>query len=377
MSVPKPGNEAGHDPREGPLDEPMRQRLASLQAEPSPLSAAARERVIAGAVRAGRRQLAVRRLAWGAAAASPLAAAAALWLGVPAPTEPPSPPSVPANPEPARACERWTAVPSAPLALGTQSLGALGVVALAAESEAHIGPTDRCRTELVLERGRVVVQADDLGGGELFVFAGEHAVRVTGTLFAVQRVDGSIEVEVVEGRVRVDESRDVAGGERLVAGEILALDPERARSLRAALAGSEVAPSAETSNEPFEPPEGASEEAFDPDRLARDAERAYRAGDLAGARASFRRAGARSEAALVRWARIELDAGHLDQAQVALDLHRRRHGRASLGAEAQFLRMELADARHDEASARAAAESLLERYPESPQARAARRRLVR
>ncbi len=122
--------------------------------------------------------------------------------------------------------------------------------------------------------------------------------------------------------------------------------------------------------------ETAPAERVDPVALAIAAERLYRSGELEAARAAFRRAGTSSESAALRWARLELDAGALDAARTALALHARRHRRGALGAEAAFLGLELAEARGDTAGARAAATAIIERYPGTPQARAAERRLA-
>src|SRR5688572_9230892 len=73
-----------------------------------------------------------------------------------------------------------------------------------------------CSTVLSLERGRVVVHARDLGGGELRVESGAGQVVVHGTVFAVERAGDRLEVEVAEGRVELiaGERIAIAAGKR-------------------------------------------------------------------------------------------------------------------------------------------------------------------
>lgn len=366
------------------LDERMRRRLSRLGDAAPHLDAPARARVVAQALAAHRRTTWLRRAA--VASAGVMAAAAVwAWMAVP----------------PAPRCASWDPVAlEGALGAGVSSLGARGLVGLSSDGAATIARREACLTEIALTSGRVAVRADDLGGGELSVRAGATTVRVTGTRFAVAAGE-RVEVAVSEGTVEVRTDGETT---RLSAGHALTVGgPERAidgwaERIDALLSGSEVveavpviepeaAPEVETvvAVEPVEPVEpagepavdhaGESEAPFDADAAALAAEGAWRRGDRDAARELFRRAAPVSEAACLRWARLELEAGALDRAETALQIHRRRHARGRMGAEAAYLGLELLEARHDEAGARAAAESIVARYPGTPQASAAARRL--
>jgi hypothetical protein len=148
-----------------------------------------------------------------------------------------------------RACARpldapsFTALPSGRRWL---DLGARARVVLDEGGEAELDATDPCHLELRLARGRVTVHAADLLGGEFRVRAAATDVVVHGTVFAVERTELDVSVEVDEGRVLVERTgRAVAplvrGGERLRvdplhAPVLLALTDSSRLQLRAALA---------------------------------------------------------------------------------------------------------------------------------------------
>jgi hypothetical protein len=373
------------------LDERFRSRLKRLaDAEPvGGLDEGARTRVIERARRQVERARRARWVGLGAAVIA-CAAAAALWFSIEPAEE--LAVAVATPPPPAARCAGWAPVAADALAgEGPWSLGARGAVIAQGEHRVRVGVNEPCHTEIILEAGTVVVRADDLGEGELEVVAGSQRVRVTGTLFSVERGDDALVVRVAEGHV------EVRGGTGLVAldagealtiaddsrGTVQALDAAALAALRSAFEPSipvgetETETESETESETEVARAGADEPALpiDPGALALQAEGLYRRGDLGAARDGFRRAGAASEAAALRWARLELDGGALDQVAAALALHTRRHRHGALGAEAAFLRLELAEARHDEDGVREAALAILERYPGTPQARAAERRL--
>lgn len=367
------------------LDEAMRARLRALRDDATPLDAQARERVVAAAVSAGRaRSRTWRWAAAGVAAAAMLAAAVTFpWQASrPDPTPPPSA---------ALACEAWDHVPSSAVSAGTlTSLGARGTLGLSIGGEAAVEASGPCATEIVLSRGTVAVQADDLGGGELSVRAGEVRVRVTGTRFSVGREPSSeaVHVAVVEGTVTVTRAGEpatavTAGGWWRWSAEAAStgpLDPPRAATLEALLspASSDDDEALWAPAPPDVPDEGAVDEdepALDPGALALAAEAHYRRGELAEARAAFRRAGRSSESVCLRWARLELEAGALDAAGDALALHARRHARGRMAAEAAYLELELLEARGDRAGARRVAERIVAEHPGTAQALAAARRL--
>ncbi len=105
------------------------------------------------------------------------------------------------------------------------------------------------------------------------------------------------------------------------------------------------------------------------------AEAARRSGDFARARELYRRAadgkGVTAEAAWVALARMELSLGH---AAAALDATRRRQerfGQGTLAPEALWIDVRTYRQTGDLARARELSTKLVERWPSSPQARAA------
>jgi hypothetical protein len=111
---------------------------------------------------------------------------------------------------------------AAPRADGSQlvDLGAVGQIVLEPGSEARLDAADPCRMQLQLTAGRASVHAANLFGGELTVRAGDTAVVVHGTTFAVERAADEILVDVESGEVSVERAgRAVAGlvrsGQRL------------------------------------------------------------------------------------------------------------------------------------------------------------------
>ena len=308
----------------------------------------------------------------------------------------------------------------------------LGSVAFAASmpgTSVHLEEASPCRTIIALDSGTVAVHAKDLGGGELRVRTSRGDVVVHGTIFAVTRDETSLAVEVVVGNVSVtdrDDTHSVTTGQRLLLSAVGAaqgpLGTERAASLRASLGvkavteaeappapavpetaspgvGSRVAvasprapspvahaeeskaarpsPVPEVTLEVDEPATAAPKTAPPPpqsDPLAM-AEQARRAGDYATARDLYRRAadgsGVTAEAAWVALARMELSLGHSAQARQATKQRQDRFGRGTLGPEALWIDVRSYRQSGDLTKARELANELVERWPSSPQARAA------
>lgn len=218
------------------------------------------------------------------------------------------------------------------------------------------------------------MHARDLGGGELLVRTAEADVVVRGTRFSVSRAGESTRVELEEERVAIvtggRERVRVRAGQavRIASGEVMrdeigAADaagpdaPSASGAVRASRRGPGPAPSA--------------------GELAARAARLEAAGDVAGARRLYRRAGAMSgydaQAALLALARLELRQGRHDDARAALAAHRRRFGATALSVEALALAVRVARARGSRDEARRIAGELIERYPGTPQAEQARR----
>jgi hypothetical protein len=260
----------------------------------------------------------------------------------------------------------------------------------------------------------VVVDAKDLGDGELIIAAGDSNVRVRGTLFGVSRERDALTVEVTSGVVEVasarsvrpqggDRTRDwrehrVGAGQRLLVSSVGVatgrLAAGRAAELERVLRGPKVIGLEALS--PVEPPTAAalprSEPGADratlslpttltdepsPSELLARAETLRRAGDYAGARALYRQvgstAGPTAEAAWLALARMELGLGDTVAARRATEERRRRFGRGTLGPEALWIDVRTHQQAGEAAKARQIAEELASRWPGSPQAAAARR----
>ncbi len=352
-------------------DDDLRGRLGALADEGAPrLDERARERVLATVEREGPALVRGPRVRWiGAALALAAAAAALLFVAVRATSPTASGP----------ACEGWLPATAA-LRAGRFDLGRRGLARV--EGEASLAAPDGCTTEVALERGRVDVRADDLGGGTLRVLAGDVTVEVWGTRFTVTRDADQVAVEVAEGHVvvRAPAEREIhlRVGERWSRGE-----PRAAVEPRPTPAEVEAAPIEPEAAPPVEePPATASEapaHAPRPDARAMlaEAERRWREGDRDGARAIFRRVGAGrgalAEAAWIRLARLELGGGEAARALEAARTQRRRFPASHLAAEALYLQADAARRAGDGAASAAAIRELREAHPDSPQARAAAR----
>jgi hypothetical protein len=315
----------------------------------------------------------------------------------------------------------------------TGSTGArldLGAVAFAVAppgTSVRLEEASACRTVIALDSGTVAVHAKDLGGGELRVRTTRGDVVVHGTIFAVTRDETSLAVEVVVGNVSVtdrDDSHSVTTGQRLLLSAVGAaegpLESGRADTVRTSLgllpddlreatsapalgrtrtvtapvvpqAGaprntpSSVARAEEPAKNPLPVPEvtleaeepvASSPRAPNPPRDPLTlAEEARRAGDYAQARELYRRAGegtgVTAEAALVALARMELSLGHAAAAREATKRRQERFGRGTLSPEALWIDVRSYRQSGDLSKARELANDLVDRWPSSPQARAA------
>lgn len=352
-------------------DDPLRAALATFSDGGAPrLDEAARARVLERVEREGP-ALVRRRPRWPWAAAA-LAAAAAVALLWPRGPEPPAPVAGPR-------CAQWRPAEAVPLN-GALDLGRRGRLRVDGEL-AVVAPTG-CTTQLELEAGRVDVEANDLGDGVLRVHAGDVFVEVRGTRFVVIREADHVAVEVTEGHVvvRAPGEREIhlRAGERWARGDRTAsARPAPAQRLEEVAPAPERAPappSARARPRPETPTRPAAEPApTDRERLV-EAERRWRAGEIAAARRIFQRVGAGrgalAEAAWIRLARLELSSGDPARARGAARTQRQRFGRSRLGAEALWIEIDASRRLGDDASVRAATDALRSRYPDSPQARA-------
>lgn len=397
------------------LDDHLQQRLGELADTQDPeLDVDARGRVVQTVGEQGpgivRRAQARRSAAYGAAFGLAVAAAVALFVqyrsgatnssGVAVEvaestaTEPQAKTAALPSPsaKPKRACESWADRSAAEVGFrpnGGQNELDLGHVAFARalpNSRVYLEEATRCRTVIALGSGRVSVHARDLGGGELVVRTGDTEVRVRGTIFAVDRASTDVTVDVLEGRVVVRRAEtkpvEVAAGRRLeldtelvaeshldivaeahLLDEVMPLVPEALVS--------EALETPRPSAPRKEAPTGNAED------LLRRAEALRQAGDIAGARQLYQQVGSGSgptaEAAWLALARMELANGNPAGARSATKQRSRRFGYGSLGPEALWISIRS----HRQAGKRNAAErtarQLIQRWPDSPQAKAARR----
>lgn len=111
------------------------------------------------------------------------------------------------------------------------------LVRLAPETSVKVARSDPAASELRLERGAVFVSVDPNRKGRRFsVLAGDRAIRVTGTIFSVERGTAGDSVSVFRGSVAVegpDGIRAVRLGERLAFGAAKVAvvgDDEKARA---------------------------------------------------------------------------------------------------------------------------------------------------
>lgn len=316
----------------------------------------------------------------------------------------------------ARACERWDFPMSPQLEVGRVELGRRGVVAVAEASELRVAKNERCELVIRMERGEILVHAQDLGGGTLVIETELGRVRVLGTIFEVSHREGAFGVSVVEGLVEVElptEQRKVEAGHRLVLsdGKLVAsaLGPDelaerRARLLREPSAMLEPdrevmadeapptivdeprrkakprvrrsvreSPAQDALGERVEideaPPMAESADAL----VARAAQ--LRAKQPEEAKTLYRRAGSMSgataEAAWLALARMELAAGNYEEAIEALDQRDRRFPRGGLVVEAAGIRLETYATSGERERARALAEQIIAQWPKSQQAKRA------
>ncbi|MBI4814893.1 MAG: FecR domain-containing protein [Deltaproteobacteria bacterium] len=313
-----------------------------------------------------------------------------------------------------RACEHW----SAPIATPAQNLLDLSGRALVQLSDGAVFRAKRlepCSIAFEVDSGRILVHAKDLGGGELLVSTPTGSVRVVGTIFSVEHSASKLVVEVGDGTVEVSVGEERAAlhrGERAIARKsVLVRDllADRGEALRRAIDAldrpgpppSSSAPLAEPRNagprignaepgaklvrkshspksiDPSAEARGHSVAELSADELVSRAAKRRQAGDLDGARSSYRSAGSMSgptaEAAWIALARLELSALRFDEALVALDERERRFPSGDFAVEAAWIGIQVDTAAHHEDRARQRAIELQRRWPASVQSDAAKR----
>ncbi len=262
--------------------------------------------------------------------------------------------------------------------------------------------TEPCVTRLALNEGTLTLEANDLGGGTLWIDTPHGQFRATGTFMRIVTLASSTTLHVGEGKVVM--SRGPQGGESIDAGQAVKIGREsvehftlsgedRAGLLRAfqppleavqefaspepAARGAQGARKPHHATKLREETQAQAQPAFSATALLIEAEGLWRKGDYEAARKGFRSAaqdkGATGEAAWVRLARLELAAGSTERALMALKARKSRMGAGALGAEALWLEVQALDHAGRGVDATHVAGTLLRDYPRSPQAAAARR----
>ncbi|MFI5308266.1 MAG: hypothetical protein ACHQ53_12975 [Polyangiales bacterium] len=379
------------------LDPELQRRLSAAAREPgSALDAQAQQRVLAAVVAEGARLARERRRARIATGVGAIALAAAALIGWFSRAErAPLPQSAPAI----AAC----GLPSgagAPSFVrgddGKQRLALHGYGLLVAEPSAELGVerAEACELTIDLSHGAVAGDLHSLRPARLRIRNALGEVVITGTRFSV-RADGAFEVVLLSGVVDVLDAkqpplqltpghvlRRSAAGQR---GSIAAASDDDGRALAELLAVGAPAATREP-NRAQAVDAGSPAQArathktpADSAALLAAAEAERRRGHLVQARALYAEAGSRAdgnaEVALLRWTRLELEAGDAAAAERVLARYRQRFAQARLDAEASWLEVRVLLQLGRSEEARGAARTLAQRFPATPQAAAARKLL--
>jgi len=363
----------------------LRGRLhAAACAEPAELDDAAHARIAAVLAAGALRRRRARRFRLLGAGSLGVAAAAAFALYRPAPQAIVAPQRVCALPTGGLVVERREGLVRLAIPGHGDLVGAEG-------AELTLIAAQPCVLHVAVRAGTVGVDVHDLNPGRLVLSTPHGDVNVRGTQFSVE-VAESLAVHLVSGAV------DIADGAQrfpLAAGHTLRhrraadvstsplSDGDRARvagvlSLRSAFSRAELSASQPAPVAADSPAKSASSRGRDFLALA---EGARQRGEERIARRYFEQAihapAADAEVALLRWARFELAVGRLKTARGLLVRHRRDFPRGVLGAEALWLATSIAEAEQRPSDARRSAAELVQKFPQAPQAEAARKLLAR
>jgi Tfp pilus assembly protein PilF len=281
----------------------------------------------------------------------------------------------------ARACESRKVLPGAAFVDGeagrTLDLGSVAFATATPGSQVTLEENAPCSTVIALKSGKIMVDARDLGGGELKVRAHGTDVLVKGTVFAVALAGDDVTVDVAEGRVVVnhksDKPRNVAAGIRVAFTPDLVvesvLEPAQAAELKSAVTADRAAPSSRAGDASKARAESAAQ-------LLSRADALRQAGQLDAARKLYREVGSSggptAEAAWLALARMELAAGNTQAAEGATTEREKRFGKGALDPEALWIAVRTQRQAGNEQAARSKAEELVRSWPSSPQAQAAR-----
>lgn len=388
------------DPSEN-LSQRLREQVAALHTpadslEPS-LGRDAQRRVVQSLAREAAKleQQRRQRVYWGSAAAATLAAAAAVLVYVRASdlqlTAAPHAQVARAPQAPVESCRLpLLAADGFAGAAGTRlALGALGELVTQPHTEVSVESSSACELALRLRSGTLAGDLHSLRPARLLIRTDHGEVLVTGTRFSV-RSDADLEVLLETGVVDVQ----LAGAGKLRLQPRTRLRKAAAKTTveREDLSSADVQrlagwlqpppPTAAVPERVTEPAHKAAAPALfeSSDAALAAAEAARRAQRWGAARDAYRFASQGrdrgAEVALLRWARFELEQTSPASALRLVTEHKRRFARSSvLHADAGFIEVQARKALGQTRRAEQAAQALIDGYPDTPQAAAARKLL--
>jgi hypothetical protein len=275
---------------------------------------------------------------------------------------------------------RLPVVTSAELSAQSFALGALGELVSQPGTQLSVESSSPCELALRLRSGTLAGDLHSLRPARLLIRTDHGEVIVTGTRFSVHsdaELEVLLETGVVDVQLQGAGKLRLQPRTRLHKGQRAALSNDDARRLDGWLKPTPPAPppvveAAAPAPAPQVKP------LFESSTAALTAaEAAWRAGRWASAREAYRFASqakdSNAEIALLRWARFELDQKAPATALRLVAEHKRRFARGVLGADARFIEVQAHKALGHGARAEQAARALIQRYPDTPQAAAARK----
>jgi hypothetical protein len=366
------------------LSERLREQVAALhepEAGESPaLGRDAQRRVVqqlmAEASRLERRR---RQRVWLGSGVGALALAAAVLLAYVRSAEP-APGAQLTAATPVQPDCRLPIVTSAELSAQTFALGGLGELVSQPGTQLSVESSSPCELALRLSSGTLAGDLHSLRPARLLIRTDHGEVIVTGTRFSVHsdaELEVLLETGVVDVQLQGAGKLRLQPRTRLHKGERAALSNDDARRLDGWLKPAPPAPPPVV-EAAAAAPAAQVKPLFESSTAALTAaEAAWRAERWTSAREAYRFASqakdSNAEIALLRWARFELDQTAPATALRLVAEHKRRFARGVLGADARFIEVQAHKALGHGARAEQAARALIKRYPDTPQAAAARK----
>lgn len=266
------------------------------------------------------------------------------------------------------------------------ALGTFGTLAGSSDAQLSVVSADPCMLRVHLASGVIAGDLSNLRPAQLRIGTKFGDVVVRGTRFSVAARD-ELEVVLLSGKVEVTNS---SGAPTMLAPQqtlratkhdrrLSKVEPTQSGLIDVLMNGRGLAVAQPVGAEPLPPPPAVSDQPL-PNKssaeLLAKAERERKAGALAAARTLYAAASRfgddDAEVALLRWARLELSDGQPVRASSLLVAHTKRFRRGKLGAEAAWLNVDIMRTRGEGERAQRGARQLIEKYPGTPQADAAR-----